>query len=145
MTDASDHRPLLRARGIGGDVYVYQDRIVLERRGPAHVLFELLGLYEGESTTTVFLSRMSAVKFNRPWFLPSYIKIYYPGGPADGHGYLGDVMLSNAMLGSLFDYRDFLKVVDLIELLIGKGSATAAAPQPRREPEAGRARPARRG
>lgn len=104
-----------RAKGLGGHIDVFRDRIEVVRHGVLHFLFEVLDLYEGSTHTVLPLASITGVSLIEPFFAPGYIRFSYAGSPEYTKHYWADAMKPNSLLMGYFDNRAFHRLKRVIE------------------------------
>lgn len=114
MAGGGADRPLMRVRGIGGSICVYEDRVVLRRRGPFFTLINLAFHLEREMESEIVLRNLTAVHFVRSLMLVQFLRFSYAGCPAPSGHYLRDAFAENAFMLSFFDNRRLVQVLHCV-------------------------------
>ncbi|MEO3471870.1 hypothetical protein AAFN86_08395 [Roseomonas sp. CAU 1739] len=104
----------MRIRGIGGCISVYQDRVVLQRRGLFFTLINLAFHLEREMESEIVLRQLTAVHFVRSLLFVQFLRFSYAGCPNPSGHYLRDAFAENAFMLSFFDNRRLVKVLHCV-------------------------------
>lgn len=128
MAGGGADRPLMRIRGIGGSICVYQDRVVLHRRGLFFYLINLAFHLEREMESEIVLRQLTAVHFVRSLAFVQFLRFSYAGCPQPSGHYLRDAFAENAFMLSFFDNRRLVKVLHCVsEAALRSGARLTSA------------------
>ena len=106
------------AKGVGGWVELYDDRIRLVRDGFINYLFFLFVGAASRITTTIPLRHIAAFVIVKPFFLNEIVMIAHPGGPPVTGRLMHDAMAENALLMNFFDNRAMYSLIKEAEELM---------------------------
>ncbi|MGQ0664094.1 MAG: hypothetical protein ACT4P2_11020 [Pseudomonadota bacterium] len=122
-------RPLIVARGLGGAIEIYEDRIKIVKMGLISVLFGMARATAPMIETIIPVHRVSAFQIVSPLVLHPFITFAYPGSPPLTGSYFRDATAENALMMNYFDNRNFYLLKDHLEVLVAHARA-AAGPLP---------------
>lgn len=126
MAGGGADKPLMRINGIGGRISVYEDRVVLQRRGIFFTLVNLAFHLEREMESEIVLGSLTAVHFVRSLLFVQFIRFSYAGCPAPSGHYLRDAFAENAFMLSLFDNRRLVALLHCVSAAALRSGARLA-------------------
>lgn len=126
MAGGGAETPLMRINGIGGRISVYEDRVVLQRRGIFFTMVNLAFHLEREMESEMVLSNLTAVHFVRSLLFVQFIRFSYAGCPQPSGHYLRDAFAENAFMLSLFDNRRLVALLHCVSAAALRAGAKLA-------------------
>ena len=112
--------PMLVARGFGGRVELYFDRIRIVRDGLVNYLLLTMGGQLAQVDTVIPVEKVSSVDITTPLIWNDYLTISFPGSPPQVGRPIVDATAENAIFLNFFDNRD---IHDLVQILRRRMSA----------------------
>ena len=112
--------PMLVARGFGGRVELYFDRIRIVRDGLVNYLLLTMGGQLAQVDTVIPVEKVSSVEITTPLIWNDYLTISFPGSPPQVGRPIVDATAENAIFLNFFDNRD---IHDLVQILRRRMSA----------------------
>jgi hypothetical protein len=112
--------PMMVARGLGGRLELYADRVRIVRQGYLNYFLSLLARRPTLIETTIAIEHISAFDIVHPILFNDFVYVAYPGSPPlSGHP-LRDSVAENALLMNFFDNRMFYAIKRKIDALISR-------------------------
>ena len=106
--------PIHVARGVGGRIELYHDRVRIVRDGLVNYLLVLMGGQLGQVDTVIAMEKISTVDITSPIVWNDYITIAFPGSPPQVGRPIVDATAENALFCNFLDNR---RIHDLVRLL----------------------------
>lgn len=126
MTPDPDEPPVAALRGIGGELLLFSDRLIIQRRGSLFNAANILLHIEREIVTVIMLRELVGVHLIRSFLLVQFLRLTYPGCPQPSGQYHRDAFAENAFLYSLSDNRPLIGMMQSIS----RATATARMGSP---------------
>lgn len=114
MTQPGAGAQLAVLRGIGGELLLFQDRLIIRRRGVLFNAANILLHSEREIETVILLRELVGVHLIHSYLLLQFLRLTYPGGPQPSGRYHRDAFAENAFLYSLSDNRPLVGMMHRI-------------------------------
>ena len=112
--------PIMVARGLGGRLELYPDRVRIVRDGYFNYLLGILARRPALIETTIALEQIAAFDIVHPVLFNDFVYVAYPGSPPlTGHS-LQDSTAENALLMNFFDNRKFYTIKRRIDAMISR-------------------------
>ncbi len=117
--------PLLQAPGIGGQLAVFDDKVVISRRG-------VLGLVNHglKGDKEIRISQISSIQFKKAGMVNGYIQFAFLGGHEAKGGVFQATQDENTVMFTTTQQKLFVEAKALIEQLMSRASAPAPAAAP---------------
>lgn len=115
--DGDAGQPLLVARGTGGRLVLWEDRVWLIKDNLFSGLANLFGFGLGKINKSIVINQISSVTIVQPMLFPNFITFSYPGSPASTGNMLRDAMSENSLLMNFFDNRRFFELKERMDRL----------------------------
>ena len=112
--------PMLVARGFGGRVELYFDRIRIVRDGLVNYLLLAMGGQLAHVDTVIPVEKIASVDITMPVIWNDYLTVAFPGSPPQVGRPIVDATAENAIFLNFFDNRD---IHDLVRILRRRISA----------------------
>jgi hypothetical protein len=111
---------IMVARGLGGRLELYPDRVRIVRDGYFNYLLGILARRPALIETTIALEQIAAFDIVHPVLFNDFVYVAYPGSPPlTGHS-LQDSTAENALLMNFFDNRRFYTIKRRIDAMISR-------------------------
>lgn len=118
-------KPLAYAAGIGGQLSVFDDRIVISRSGAVGFL-----VHGFKGDKQILIRQISSVQFKRSGMMNGYIQFAFVGG-REAKGSLWEATQDeNTVVFNVWQQDEFLKAKELIEQLMSQPPAQTTIPAP---------------
>jgi hypothetical protein len=112
--------PIMVARGLGGRLELYPDRVRIVRDGYFNYLLAILARRSALIETTIAIEQIAAFDIVHPVLFNDFVFVAYPGSPPlSGHS-LQDASAENALLMNFFDNRMFYTIKRQIDAMISR-------------------------
>ena len=113
-------KPLLQAPGMGGQLAVFNDKVVISRRG-------VLGLVNHglKGDKEIRISQISSIQFKKAGIVNGYIQFAFLGGREAKGGAFQATQDENTVMFTTTQQEAFIEAKALIEELMAKSSAPA--------------------
>ena len=108
--------PVRVARGFGGRIELYPDRVRIVRDGLVNYLLVLMGGQLGQVDTVIAMEKISTVDITSPIVWNDYVTIAFPGSPPQTGRPIVDATAENALFCNFLDNRGIHDLVRLLRL-----------------------------
>ncbi len=108
---------MLVARGTGGRLVLWEDRVWLIKDSLFSGFANLFGFGLGKINKSIVINQISSVTIVQPMLFPNFITFTYPGSPASTGNFMRDALAENAMLMNFFDNRRFFELKERMDRL----------------------------
>jgi hypothetical protein len=133
--------PMMVARGLGGRVELYPDRVRIVRQGYLNYFLSLLARRPTLIESTIAIEQIASFDIVHPILFNDFVYVAYPGSPPlSGHA-LHDSVAENALLMNFFDNRMFYAIKREIDAMISRPVYVTVRENERQRSERGVAEP----
>jgi hypothetical protein len=116
----ADGPPMIVARGLGGRLELYPDRLRIIKDGYLNYFLGLIARRPALVETTIAIEHIAAFDIVHPILYNDFLYVAYPGSPPlTGHA-LHDSTAENALLMNFFDNRMFYAIKRQIDAMIAR-------------------------
>lgn len=121
----ADPKPILDVKGVNGQIQLYEDHIVISRKGTLGFLTQ-----GHKGRKSVFIRQISSVQFKDPGLATNgYIQFAFLGGQETKGGLFNATRDENSVMFKRGQRKDFERLRDEVMARIGRaGAPTPAAP-----------------
>lgn len=120
----ADARPILDVKGVNGQIQLYNDHIVISRKGALGFLTQ-----GHKGRKSVFIRQISSVQFKDPGLASNgYIQFAFLGGQETKGGLFNATRDENSVMFSRGQRKNFERLRDEVMARIGEAGAPAHSP-----------------